>query len=259
VVVIDDGSSDGTAAAVERFIAARHLPFSMRLIRQANSGVGAARARAVAEGPPCDLLAMLDSDDLWPVDYLQTMGDALAGDLNAVGASCDRRVVDAVTGHVEAKPSSHLTVVRMDAFRLAGGYDTSLKYKDDTDLYLRMSLVGPWVYVPGIAVTLRRNTAHLGGPQHLTHKSIPNRLELATMLERFILERGGGQAIPERIWRPHLSRLWFRLGRELASAGQRPQAAWCFRRSTQLDPRRLRAWLRRIATGRRVSRPVIGG
>lgn len=62
VVVIDDGSTDGTADVV-RDIAARH-PGRVRLVQQPNGGYVAATNRALAEGRG-ELLALLDADDMW--------------------------------------------------------------------------------------------------------------------------------------------------------------------------------------------------
>jgi glycosyltransferase involved in cell wall biosynthesis len=66
VIVVDDGSSDGTAAIVE----AKSLTDPrIRLIRQRNAGVAAARnyGLAMAAG---DLIAPLDADDLWHRDKI---------------------------------------------------------------------------------------------------------------------------------------------------------------------------------------------
>jgi Glycosyltransferase like family 2 len=70
VVVVDDGSTDGTARVVEA-IAGEH-PGRVTLIRQENRGsVGAvSRAAAAPAAQEADLLAILDADDAWPADKL---------------------------------------------------------------------------------------------------------------------------------------------------------------------------------------------
>ncbi len=67
IIVVDDGSTDGGPnwLAQER---GEHI----RLIRQPNGGVSAARNRGIAEAR-CELLAFLDADDLWEPHYLEEM------------------------------------------------------------------------------------------------------------------------------------------------------------------------------------------
>src|SRR6476660_2370013 len=61
IVVVDDGSRDGTRAIVESWVARDPRA---RLLAQANRGVAAARKRAV-EAARGELIAPLDADDLW--------------------------------------------------------------------------------------------------------------------------------------------------------------------------------------------------
>ena len=79
-IVIDDGSTDSSAAVVARFP-------SVTLMRQENAGAGAARnagiARAVGE-----FIALLDADDLWAPTKLEVQVAALAADREAAGAFC---------------------------------------------------------------------------------------------------------------------------------------------------------------------------
>jgi glycosyltransferase involved in cell wall biosynthesis len=83
VVVVDDGSSDGTPA-----VAAGYAP-RVRCISQPASGIGAARNRGV-EAVRGELLTFLDGDDVWPRDRLERQLSAFAR----------RPAPDVVFGHV---------------------------------------------------------------------------------------------------------------------------------------------------------------
>ena len=61
IIIIDDGSTDGTAAIARDFCAGEPRA---RLVRQDNQGLSAARNRAVAESRGT-WIAPLDADDLW--------------------------------------------------------------------------------------------------------------------------------------------------------------------------------------------------
>jgi glycosyltransferase involved in cell wall biosynthesis len=94
VVVVDDGSTDGTA----RELGAREGE-RVRVVRQPNGGYVAASNRAVAEAGG-ELLALLDGDDAWPADKIRRQVAAL-GDAGLLYG--DMTVIDA--GGVELDPS----------------------------------------------------------------------------------------------------------------------------------------------------------
>jgi len=91
LVVVDDGSTDDTAAVVERFAAANAE--RIVFIRQANSGPSAAINRALAEATG-ELVAVLDADDIWLPEKTRRQAELLATDPALGLVFCDMRVVD---------------------------------------------------------------------------------------------------------------------------------------------------------------------
>jgi glycosyltransferase involved in cell wall biosynthesis len=70
VIVVDDGSTDGTARELERFAG------RVRVIRQHNAGCPAAYNRGFAEATG-DFIARCDADDLWDPQKLERQAEAI--------------------------------------------------------------------------------------------------------------------------------------------------------------------------------------
>ncbi len=89
LIVVDDGSTDATAAIAQRFGSV------LRYVRQPQSGPGAARNRGVAAASS-RYLAFLDADDLWTPDSVSLRVAALSADpsLDAAFGEVEQFVCD---------------------------------------------------------------------------------------------------------------------------------------------------------------------
>jgi glycosyltransferase involved in cell wall biosynthesis len=157
VVVVDDGGTDGTPAAVDGLGAA-----NVRLIRHERSrGVSGARNAGLADARTA-WTAFVDDDDLWAPDKLRAQLDTLAERAPARWACVGTVGVDAslrVTSYSVGPPSGDVSgrLVRRNVIpgggsgilvdtglaREIGGYDESLSILADWDFYLRLSARSP--------------------------------------------------------------------------------------------------------------------
>lgn len=104
VVVVDDGSTDDTAAVVAG------IGGPVRFLRQPHAGAGPARNLGVREARG-EYVAFLDADDLWTPDKLRVQIAALA----------EHPGVAMVFGHVEEFHSEELTASERSRIRLRDG------------------------------------------------------------------------------------------------------------------------------------------
>jgi len=170
VLVIDNGSTDGTLQIVSSFDTKLHLT----VLQRPNAHISALRNLG-AERSRGQILAFLDADCLAPPDWLRQAGAFLERDPGCVigapyrvpdGSSWvaqtwygDRKRYHA--GSVEYVPSGDLVVSRSDFLRI-GGFDERLETNEDCEFCYRARAAGvPVVGVLEIAVV------HLGTPQTL--------------------------------------------------------------------------------------------
>ena len=84
LIIVDDGSTDNSATICEEYLSTRYtLHITLyTLIRQANSGVAAARNNGVAASHG-EFLCFLDADDWWKPTFLEEMDKLIAEYPNA--------------------------------------------------------------------------------------------------------------------------------------------------------------------------------
>jgi glycosyltransferase involved in cell wall biosynthesis len=178
VIVVDDGSTDNTLETLERFGG------RIRVISQENAGPASARNRgtSVSNG---DLIAFLDSDDVWlpaklerQVTLLSKVGDAVPCCLCNIlmrwrdreFASFDRAwlrpsTAEGVWVNVDEVLATRFVlfnqgvVIRRDVVSRIGGFDEDLRFMEDYDLPLRLSLEGPWAVIREPMVIWRETKA----------------------------------------------------------------------------------------------------
>lgn len=189
IVVVDDGSTDATAQAVERLFAA-HPGRSLTLLRQAHAGAARARNHGLARlSPAIGAVAFLDSDDAWPDDFLARTATVLEADPAAVAASADRALRSVDTAAREISDSAELAASPWRFFILKGGgvgsctlfrrsiiladegFPENFPTGQDTALFARLAQRGPWRHAPGAPVQVLRDFArtHADEEDHL-HK-----------------------------------------------------------------------------------------
>jgi glycosyltransferase involved in cell wall biosynthesis len=173
VIVVDDGSTDGTAAVL------RDYGGRIRTIRQANAGVAAARNTGMAAVTGA-YIAFLDSDDVWAPDKLERqaarfktdprLGLVHGGVEHIDAAGLARSVVlDGLEGWVAedmlrfdriviAGPGSNIMVPTRVA-REIGGFDSRLPPSEDWDFCYRVASRYPIGYVPAVVLRYRMHPA----------------------------------------------------------------------------------------------------
>ncbi len=158
LIVVDDGSTDGTWDELREIAARANDRAGHEMVRAArteNRGVAAARNTGVALAR-AELVAFLDSDDLWNPEKLALQIGHMRANPRCAIAQCEeiwirggRRVNPAARHRKTAGElferslrvcliSPSAAILRRAVFAAAGGFDEDLRAAEDYDLWLRI-------------------------------------------------------------------------------------------------------------------------
>ncbi len=176
LLVIDDGSSDGSAQIIDQTLS--DCPFPCELLARANRGLcstlneGLARTRG-------KYFAYLSSDDIWLPEFLEARFQRLEASPHAVLAyghcylidtdnliiDCTRDWADYSDGNARPMlleqtfaPMSPTVVYRRDALEQEG-WDERAKL-EDYDLYLRLATAGDFAFDPRLLSAWRQHESN---------------------------------------------------------------------------------------------------
>jgi glycosyltransferase involved in cell wall biosynthesis len=197
IIVVDDGSTDRTAAAASEW-QAQHRTF-LQLVRQPNQGAAAARNAGITASD-ADLIALLDADDVWLPHHLQQAEQALLDDPGLVLCFANHQTFDesgvTVPDYLADKAIHDLpfderaggqrilrgdvyssllegnyippstSVFRKRAAEQIGFFDPAMLRAEDRDFFLRLSCVGDFACFTQPAAHYRVHDSNMSNPRN---------------------------------------------------------------------------------------------
>lgn len=174
VIIVDDGSTDDT-----REVSAKFEDKRIQYIYQNNQGLSAARNTGI-RASASENIALLDADDIWHVNYLKKMIDALKDHSDAIAFYCGFIYIDPDGKQIGMPqlrvvptnqfpkvilkqnwlvPSS--VVFRKQVIDEVGFFDESLHAVEDWDMWIKMSTRGLFIGIPQHLVKYRLHNTNM--------------------------------------------------------------------------------------------------
>lgn len=189
IIIADDGSTDGTCESLAAYGG------RIRIVKQPNRGPSAARNLGVRVSSG-DVLAFLDSDDLWLPDKIERQMEVLEAGGNDVPCCICNATLESGPGIMSTSfevagikcgaesgfilnPAqllatrfllfNQVVAVRREVFERIGGFNEDLWLLEDHDLALRLSIEGKWGFVGDPLVCKYESPGNLGGSARSDH------------------------------------------------------------------------------------------
>jgi glycosyltransferase involved in cell wall biosynthesis len=255
IVVVDDGSTDGTPAVL-----ARYTDHNVRVIRQENQGEGAARNTGIGAARG-DYIALVDSDDLWVPVKLERQMTVLNQRPNLMWVYSDAFVFDSNTGKrlfsfsergcqyagdvarellLRDFIASPTPVIHRSVFQELGMFNYDHR-DSDWDMWLRIAAKYPVGLVPEALAGYR---LHSGSISQKSGVLLAHQYHVAT-IERAV------KFAPDvygSVKRQALAAEYLRTGAGLAREGDLTKARKMFLRTIRLSPGTLSVYPRLVAS-----------
>ena len=227
IIVVDDGSRDHGADIVASIAA---IDSRVRLIRQQNSGVSAARNAGIAAAR-ASVIALLDSDDLWATDHLKIHLQRIAADPRLGVSFAAARFIDTrgvIVGQSRPHPQNltpadllqgnptttcSTLVIRRSVFKDVGTFRTNMRFNEDQEWLFRVALSG-WVMCndPRTSVDYRTSPGGLASDLEGMYQGFETMLAEAAKLAPSLVQRHTARATANM--NRYLARRAIRLGLE---------------------------------------------
>ena len=212
LIVSDDGSTDGTAERVGTFADPR-----IRYRRDENAGAAAARNRALRQARG-ELIAYVDSDNVWHPDHLAALVGALerhpghycayAKHLDVVHDDGAWRIKAFRSPPFDYERLVHKNFVDLNAFvhrrelfEVLGGFDERLRRQQDWDLILRYAFLRDPLFLDLFLVLYRRH----GSWEQITQRERENPDAPRIVAETQARHHAEGPTLAIRAPRPRVS------------------------------------------------------
>lgn len=152
ILVIDDGSEDGSFYIVKEFIKKNECE-NVKLLSKKNGGVSSARNMGIKNAKG-NYIAFLDSDDIWKTDKLKKQMEILEKNKKIDFLGCNRnnentkvifkkfdklKEINFTDLLIKIFPQTSTVIIKKEVFNEVGLYDENQSYAEDANLWLRIA------------------------------------------------------------------------------------------------------------------------
>lgn len=259
VVVVDDGSTDGTEQAL-----ADRFGEQIRYIWQDNQGESVARNAGISMATG-EYIALLDSDDIWLPDKLSQQVLLIESSSRVCMVGCQAWLIDFQGQRLDDTPlgsglepadlsleslllsnrfgGGSIGLIRRGALEQVGGFDADIRFGEDWDLWLRLRAQWDFAFIPVPLACIRRHVntqCHLPRPENIERvlsdhfrllgkafATLPPDSELVYLRPRSFARQYAEAAFASYAWGRHVqAKEWLARAIELDPAHWRNPQTW---------------------------------